>query len=121
MIAYDLWNNNEPVLVFAADAHLPPPPVGTPHAAADSELQYSIMMVARTDIYNNLHKLYVGVTDRYHLDMTPRLELIDAVDADGDGRGELLFRETSDAGSGWLIYRATADRLWKLFDSLNPE
>ena len=47
------------------------------------------------------------------------MELIDAVDADGDGRGELLFRETSDAGTGWVIYRATADKLWKMFDSLN--
>jgi hypothetical protein len=61
------------------------------------------------------------VTDKNHLDITPRLELVDAVDVDGDGRGELLFRETADAGSGWLIYRATNDKLWKLFDSLNPE
>jgi hypothetical protein len=68
-----------------------------------------------------MHKLYAGVTDRFHLDLTPRLELVDAVDADGDGRGELLFRETSDSGSGWVIYRATADKLWKMYDSLNPE
>jgi len=27
------------------------------------------------------------------------MELIDAIDADGDGRGELLFRRTTDAGS----------------------
>jgi hypothetical protein len=89
---------------------------GSPEA-----LQYSVLIVAYPDIYNNLHKLYAGVTDKYHLDITPRLELIDALDADGDGRGELLFRETSDAGTGWIIYRATADKLWKLFDSLNPE
>ncbi len=121
MTAYDLWTTNQPVLVLTADAHMPPRPPGAPHADADSDLQYSIMLVAYPDIYNNLHKIYAGVTDKYHLDMTPRLELVDAVDADGDGRGELLFRETSDAGSGWVIYRATADKLWKMFDSLHPE
>jgi hypothetical protein len=61
------------------------------------------------------------VTDKFHLDVTPRLEFIDVVDADGDGRGELLFQETTDVGKGYLIYRATADRLWKMFDSLNVE
>jgi hypothetical protein len=121
MKAYDLWNNNKPVLVFTADAHMPPPPPSTAHAAADSELQYSILLVADPDIYNNLHKLYVGITDKYHLDIMPRLQLVDALDADGDGRGELLFRETTDNGTGWRIYRATADKLWKLFDSLSPE
>jgi hypothetical protein len=116
MVTYDLWTNNQPVLVFAADAHIPPAQVGM-----DPGLQYTIMLVARTDIYNNLHKLFMAITDKNHLDVTPRLELIDAVDADGDGRGELLFRETSDAGTGWILYRASADKLWKLFDSLNPE
>jgi hypothetical protein len=121
MKAYDLWGNNQPVLVLTANAHMPPPPAGTPHSEADSDLQYSILLVANPDIYHNLHKLYVAVTDKYHLDMTPRLELVDAVDADGDSRGELLFREISDNGNGWRIYRVTADKLWKLFDSLNPE
>ncbi len=120
MVAYDLWTTNQPILVFSAEAHLPPA-AGSAQAATDPALQYSITIVARTDIYNNLHKLYLSVTDKNHLDITPRLELVDAVDVDGDGRGELLFRETSDAASGWLIYRASADKLWKVFDSLNPE
>jgi hypothetical protein len=115
---FDLWANNQPVLVLSAEAHLPPPSA-TP--ADPTDPSYTITLVARTDIYNNLHKLYVGVTDKYHLDVTPQLELIDAVDVDGDGRGELLFRETSDAGSGYVIYRATVDKLWKLFDTLNPD
>jgi hypothetical protein len=115
---FDLWANNQPVLVLSAEAHVPAASATPPGA---SVANYTITLVARTDIYNNLHKLHVGVTDKYHLDVTPQLELIDAVDADGDGRGELLFRETSDAGSGYAIYRATADKLWKLFDTLNPE
>jgi hypothetical protein len=111
--AFDVWANNQIVMILTAEAHFPPV-VGAP---ARPE-QYSITLVTRTDIYSNLRKLYSGVTDKFHLDVTPRLELIDVVDADGDGRGELLFRETTDAGTGYLIYRATADKLWKMFDSL---
>jgi hypothetical protein len=113
---FDVWLTNQPVLILSAEAKIP----GATGAAAGAE-PYSIMLVARTDIYGNLRKLYSGVTDKFHLDVTPRLELIDVVDADGDGRGELLFRETSDAGNGYMIYRATADKLWKMFDSLNAD
>jgi len=121
MMAYDLWTNNQPVLVLSADAHMPPPAPGAAHSEVDSDLPYSILLVAYPDIYNNLHKIYVGVTDKYHLDVTPRLELVDAVDVDVDRRGELLFREISDGGTGWVIYRASQDKLWKMFDSLHPE
>lgn len=121
MTAYDLWNSNQPIIVLSAIAHMPPPAAGSAGGEADGGLEYSILLVTYPDIYNNLHKLYSGVTDKFHLDMRPRMELIDAVDADGDGRGELLFRETSDLSTGWAIYRATADKLWKMYDSLNPE
>ena len=115
---YDVWMNNQPVLVLTAEAHLVPAPG---MAMGTAEQTFSIALVAKTDIYGNLHKLYSGVTDKFHLDVTPRLDLIDVVDVDGDGRGELLFRETTDAGSGYVIYRATADKLWKMFDNLNAE
>jgi hypothetical protein len=121
MTTFDVWTTNQPVIVFSAQAHMPPPPAGSPQVGSDSEMQYSVLLVAYPDTYNNLHTIYVGVTDKYHLDLTPRLELIDAVDADGDGRGELLFREVTDGGNGWVIYRPTADRLYKMFDSLHPE
>lgn len=119
MTAYDLWTNGQPVMVFSADAHVPPP--GVTNGVAGADLHYSIMLVAHPDLYNNLSKLYVGITDQFHLDITHRLDLIDVVDADGDGRGELLFHETADTGSGYVIYRVTADKLWKMFDSLNAE
>jgi hypothetical protein len=114
--AFDPWLTNQPVIVLTAEAHFPAGAEPGPAVGL-----YSVTLVVKTDIYGNLRKLYSGVTDKFHLDVTPRMELIDVVDADGDGRGELLFRETSDAGDGYVIYRATADKLWKMFDSLNAE
>ena len=121
MIAFDLWKSNQPVIVFSATAHLPTPPPNSGYPEGYSALQYSILLVAYPDIYGNLRKLYSGVTDKFHLDLTPRLDLIDALDANGDGRGDLLFRETTDQGTGWLIYGVGADKLWKIFDSLSLE
>lgn len=110
--AFDLWNTNQPVFVISANAHLP----ASPASAATEPHTYFITLVADADIYAELHKLLVEVTDQQHLDEFPKLELIDAVDADGDGRGELLFRQVSDAGTAWVIYRATADTLFPLFE-----
>jgi hypothetical protein len=120
--AFDVWKNNQPVMVLTAEAHLPQKEGSNTASGSDLAPEtYYVTVAARTDIYGDLRKLYAGVTDRFHLDVTPKLELIDAVDADGNGRGDLLFRETTDAGNGYLIYRPTGDSLWKMFDSLNEE
>lgn len=108
---FDLSNSNQPVLVFSALTH-PASAAGTGNMAGPQE----ITLVARTDLEGDLHKLFFSATDSRHLDVNPRMELIDAVDADGDGRGELLFRRTSDAGSAYAIYRVTADQLWPLYE-----
>jgi hypothetical protein len=107
---FDLSNSNEPVLVLSA--RTPVPPAGTP----GSQLPQEITLIARTNLEGELQKLFFAQTDSLHLDVRPRMELIDAVDADGDGRGELLFRQTSDAGSAYAIYRVTADQLWPLYE-----
>ena len=114
---FDLSNSNEPVLVLSAKTH----PVAVSAGAAASatgrvEEQQEITLIARTNLEGELRKLFFSQTDSRHLDITPRMELIDAVDADGDGRGELLFRRTFDDGSAYAIYRVTADRLWPLFE-----
>jgi hypothetical protein len=111
--AFDLWNTNEPVFVLTANAHMPRSTVK--NVATESDLTYFITLVAKADIYGELRKLQTNLTDDRHLDQIPRLELIDAVDADGDGRGEFLFREVSDTGSTWAVYRAGADQLFPLF------
>jgi hypothetical protein len=108
--AFDLSTNNEPVLVLMADAHFAAAREGS------AELEYMITLVARQDIYGDLHKAFSSVTDNQHLDVLPRYELIDAVDADGDGRGELLFRKTSDQGSAYVVYRVIGQQVWPLFE-----
>jgi hypothetical protein len=111
---FDLSTSNEPILVLTATARMPKPAA---FVSGDSEpLQYFITLVARADIYGDLRKLFTNVTDTRHLDAIPRMELIDAVDVDGDGRGELLFRQISDAGAAFDVYRVTGDQLWPLFE-----
>ena len=107
---FDLTTANEPVLVLTATAHMP-----QTASAPGSGLQYYVTLVARSDIYGDLHKAFVNISDTQHLDVIPRMELIDAVDADGDGRGELLFRQTSDAGKAFVIYRVIGDTLYALY------
>jgi len=110
---FDLASINEPELVLTAKAHMPPPSHEKPGASPD--LQYQITLVAREDVNGDFHKALANLTDTRHLDVIPRLELIDAVDVDGDGRGELLFRQVSDAGSAFVVYRVIGDRLYTLF------
>jgi hypothetical protein len=107
---FDLSNSNEPVLVLSA--RTPLPPAGAP----GSQVPQEITLVTRTNLEGELQKLFFAQTDSRHLDVSPRMELIDAVDADGDGRGELLFRQISDAGSAYAIYRVAADQLWPLYE-----
>jgi len=115
---FDLADINEPELVLTANARMPQRSREKESAGADlqnKDLQYTITLVVREDVNGEFHKALANVTDTQHLDVLPRLELIDAVDVDGDGRGELLFRQVSDAGSAFVVYRVIGDRLYPLF------
>jgi hypothetical protein len=109
MQVVDLSNSNEPILVLNAEAQMP-----------TGGMSYFVAVVARQDIYGELHKVSAQIADSQHLDALPQMEFIDAVDADGDGRGELLFRRRYDSGSAFSIFRVIGDRLWPLFEGSRP-
>ncbi len=110
---FDLSNSNQPVLVLSAKTH---PAAASATATGSIEEPKEITLIARTNLEGELKKLFFSQTDSHHLDVAPRMELIDAIDVDGDGRGELLFRRTFDDGSAYAIYRVTSDQLWPLFE-----
>jgi hypothetical protein len=108
---FDVNTSNEPELVFtgALPEFLP--------KGESSTFLYFATVVARLDMYGDLHTLLVQTTDSAHLDEYPRLELIDVVDADGSGIGQFLFREVTDAGYKYALYRISMEKLWLLFES----
>jgi hypothetical protein len=129
--AFDLHGDNYAVVVYTARV---PAAVATnprsrtakaPQPAPD--FWFYVTVVGKADLYGELRKLFSAVTDSRHLDAFPRLELLDAVDAEGIGRGDLLFRaysgaaQTSNTGlSGtptYQLYHVGPDSLRKLFDS----
>ncbi len=106
---FDLSSSNEPIIVLTASSQMP-------SHGTENQPKYFVTLVARQDINGDFHKAFSSVTDSQHLDVEPRYELIDAVDVDGDGRGELLFRKVYDASSAFVVYRVIGDQVYALFD-----
>ena len=130
--AFDLDYTNTPLFVLTAtvpQASAPTPRSRTakPKAVAAQEPipgapknEFYVTVVARENYDGTMRKVFTSVTDNTHLDVYPRLDLIDVVDADGSGRGELLFRQISDTSRSWVIYRVGVDTITALYNSGAP-
>lgn len=105
---FDVNSDNAPILVFSATAKV------------NGAKKY-ITAAAWEEIDGSLRKVFSQITDDQHLDVYPRLEIIDAVDARGNGRGELLFRAYGDQGSRFVLYHPGPDSLSLIFDSARGE
>jgi len=119
--AFDLNYDNNPEVVFTARVPTVTPPAPRARTAKPSppapDFFFYVTVVGQTDLYGQMRKLFSSVTDSAHLDAFPRLELIDAVDAEGTGRGNLLFRAWSGDTASYRLYHVGPDSLRKLFDS----
>jgi hypothetical protein len=125
--AFDLEYSNSADVILSArvrPAEAPGKKLGSKSAslgATPSDFQYYVTIVAREDIYAQLQKSLTVVTDSRHLDAFPRMQLIDAVDADGNGGGDLLFRRISDLGSSLVLYRVNSSRLDEILRVPEPK
>jgi hypothetical protein len=114
MRSFDLDLSNDAVIVFSAEipgSYLAP-------GAKDSPGKFIsryVTVIARMDFDGMPQKLASSVTDSSRLDVAPRLELIDAVDVDGDGLAELLFRQYSYDEKSFIVYGVGRSTVTKVF------
>ena len=105
---FDLDFSNTPTIVLTAKL-----PQGN---AGSRPFVYYVTLVAHLDINGNPIKVFSSVTDTTHLDVYSRMELVDAIDADANGRGDLLFRQYSDTGISYGLYRVFPYNMEKVFE-----
>ena len=89
----------------------------TAHTDAPAASQKFVTIIAQPDLYGNVLVLLKSVTDMAHLDETPRMRLVDAVDALADNRGELLFELRGEGQRQFALYRIYRGTVEKLFVS----
>jgi hypothetical protein len=93
----------------------------TAHTDGPASQEKFVTLVAQPDLYGNVLVLLKNVTDGAHLDDTPRMRLVDAVDALADNRGELLFEMRGATQRQFALYRVLRGRAEKLFVSGGEE
>ncbi|MDR3753390.1 MAG: hypothetical protein P4K93_07320 [Terracidiphilus sp.] len=74
-----------------------------------------VTLVAQPDLYGNVAVLIKNVTDAAHLDDTPRMRLVDAVDALADNRGDLLFELRGSTQRQFALYRVLRGDATRIF------
>jgi hypothetical protein len=87
----------------------------TAQTSGPATQQKFVTIVAQPDLYGNVLVLLKNVTDGAHLDETPRMRLVDAVDAMADNRGELLFELRGSTQRQFALYRVLRGQAEKLF------
>jgi hypothetical protein len=85
------------------------------HTDGPAKDQKYVTLIAQPDLYGSPLVLLKNVTDSSHLDETPRMHLVDAVDALADNRGELLFELRGASQRQFALYRVLRGSAEKIF------
>lgn len=80
--------------------------------------QKFVTLIAQPDLYGGVLVLYKSVTDSAHLDETPRMRLIDAIDATADNRAELLFELRGDGQRQFALFRVLRGSAEQMFTTV---
>ena len=78
------------------------------------ELRF-VMLVAQVNTQGEPEIALKSVTDAAHLDRTPRMRLVDAVDAEASNRASLLFELRAQSSRQFALYRVIGARADQTF------
>jgi uncharacterized membrane protein YgcG len=92
---FELAYGSGATLVFSAGTSIAP------------DRERYVTLIAQPDLYGGIRILFKSVADSVHLDETPRMILVDAVDALADNRGELLFELRGATQRQFALFRVT--------------
>ena len=111
--AYELTYGGGATLVFTAKALVGPNNAGV-------TLEKYVTIIAQPDFDGAPQLRLQSVTDAKHLDITPRMRLVDAVDTKGDNQAELLFELRRATDRQFAIYHVRGSHAEQAFatDSL---
>jgi len=74
-----------------------------------------VTIVAQRNPLTGIQTAIKSVTDAAHLDRTPRMHLVDVVDAEASNRASLLFELRGDTAREFALYRVIAARSDQIF------
>jgi hypothetical protein len=74
-----------------------------------------VTLVAQVDTQGQPQIALKNVTDAAHLDRTPRMRLVDAVDAEASNRASLLFELRAQNSRQFALYRVIGGRAEQIF------
>jgi hypothetical protein len=89
--------------------------VYTAHTEGTGATLEYVTVVAQSDAFNQLKVAMESVTDAAHMDRTPRMRLVDAVDAEASNRASLLFELRGERSRQFGLYSVIGARAQQLF------
>jgi hypothetical protein len=80
-----------------------------------------VSVVAQRDPLGALQVAMSNATDSAHLDRTPWMRLVDAVDADASNRASLLFEQRGETSRQFALYRVIGAKAEQVFTTETPQ
>jgi hypothetical protein len=103
--AYELSFGGGATLVFTA------------RTAGEGDAIKYVTIIAQPDFYGTPQVMLKQVASANSLELTPRMRLVDAIDADADNRAELIFELRSKTDRQFAIYRVAGGQAEQVFNT----